>query len=99
MNNKANKRDATSVIAQAVKDGTLTVDQINEEVFSRELYIESEPDLIIRTSGEQRTSGFLLWQGSYAELYFTPTFWPDFSKEELLTALTSYATRDRRFGK
>ncbi len=57
-----------------------------------------DPDLIIRTSGEQRLSNFMLWQSAYAELYFTKTLWPDFSKEELLKAIDEYQTRDRRFG-
>lgn len=91
--------DATKKIAEAVKTGTLDVNAINEDVFRKELYIESEPDLIIRTSGEQRTSGFLLWQGSYAELFFTEKFWPEFEKEDLEEALTVYAKRERRFGK
>ncbi|HWR89685.1 MAG TPA: isoprenyl transferase [Dissulfurispiraceae bacterium] len=58
-----------------------------------------DPDLIIRTSGEQRLSNFLLWQSAYAEFYFTPTLWPDFTKEELLEAVLEYQMRDRRFGK
>jgi len=91
--------DATRKIATMVKDGKLTVDQINEDIFSKQLYIESEPDLIIRTSGEHRTSGFLLWQSSYAELYFCPKLWPEFEKEDLAQAIESYASRDRRFGK
>lgn len=58
-----------------------------------------DPDLIIRTSGEQRLSNFLLWQAAYAEFYFTPTLWPDFTKEELMEALHHYRMRERRFGK
>jgi undecaprenyl diphosphate synthase len=58
-----------------------------------------DPDLIIRTSGEQRISNFLLWQSAYSEFYFTPTLWPDFTKEELLDAIQDYRVRDRRFGK
>lgn len=91
--------DATKKIAEMVKEGKLNVDEINEEVFKKELYMESEPDLIIRTSGEQRTSGFLLWQGSYAELYFCPKLWPEFEKEDLLKAIEDYNSRERRFGK
>ncbi len=91
--------DATKKIATLVKEGKMSVDQINEETFSKGLYIESEPDLIIRTSGEHRTSGFLLWQGSYAELHFCPKFWPEFEKEDLEVALNDYANRERRFGK
>ena len=58
-----------------------------------------DPDLIIRTSGEQRISNYLLWQGAYSEFYFTDTLWPDFGREELDRALDSYASRDRRYGK
>jgi len=91
--------DATRKIAQLVKEGRLDVEQINEEVFAKQLYTESEPDLVIRTSGEQRTSGFMLWQASYAELYFCPKFWPEFDKEDLVAAIESYKSRERRFGK
>ena len=91
--------DATKKIAEKVKKGELNIDEINEEVFGKELYMESEPDLVIRTSGEQRISGFLLWQGSYAELYFCPKLWPEFEKEDLLKAIDDYNSRERRFGK
>lgn len=91
--------DATKKIAERIKKGELGVEDINEEVFSKNLYMDSEPDLIIRTSGEQRTSGFLLWQGSYAEFYFCEKLWPEFEKEDLVKAIESYNGRDRRFGK
>lgn len=91
--------DATKKVAALVKAGTLEVDAINEEVFAKQLYTESEPDLIIRTSGEQRTSGFMLWQGSYAELHFCPKLWPEFEKEDFLQAIADYGDRHRRFGK
>jgi tritrans,polycis-undecaprenyl-diphosphate synthase [geranylgeranyl-diphosphate specific] len=91
--------DATKKIAEKIKTGQLDISQINEEVFSKNLYIESEPDLIIRTSGEQRTSGFLLWQGSYAEFHFSPKLWPEFEKEDLVKAIQDYNKRERRFGK
>ncbi len=91
--------DATRRIAKKIKEGKLDVTKINEEVFSKELYIESEPDLIIRTSGEQRTSGFLLWQSSYAELYWCPKMWPEFEKEDLINAIEDYMLRERRFGR
>jgi tritrans,polycis-undecaprenyl-diphosphate synthase [geranylgeranyl-diphosphate specific] len=91
--------DATKRIAEKIKDGRLDVSKINEEVFSKELYLESEPDLIIRTSGEQRTSGFLIWQGSYAELYWCEKKWPEFEKEDLIAAIEDYMLRERRFGK
>ena len=91
--------DATKKIAALVKEGKLDVDKINEETFAKQLYTESEPDLVIRTSGEQRTSGFMIWQASYAELYFCPKFWPEFEKEDLVAAIESYKSRERRFGK
>lgn len=74
---------------------------ITEQEFSSYLYSESlpEPDLIIRTSGEQRISNFMLWQGAYSELYFTKTFWPDFDKNCLIQAIYDYQTRERRYGK
>jgi tritrans,polycis-undecaprenyl-diphosphate synthase [geranylgeranyl-diphosphate specific] len=91
--------DATKKIAEKIKKGELDVEDINEEVFGKELYMESEPDLVIRTSGEQRISGFLLWQGSYAEFYFCPKLWPEFEKEDLIKAIEDYNSRQRRFGK
>ena len=91
--------DATKKIAQQVKDGKLNIDEINEQVFSKNIYLESEPDLIIRTS-ERRLSGFLLWQGSYAEIQFLPeVLWPEFSKENFVQCLQDYSERQRRFGK
>ena len=74
--------------------------QLSEEGLSRYLYSAGipDPDLIIRPSGEQRLSNFLLWQAAYSELYFTDVLWPDFSKEELLRAIAVYQSRDRRFG-
>jgi len=93
--------DAVQSIAQAVNEGQLNVEDINEATISDALYTKGlpDPDLLIRTSGEQRISNFLLWQLSYAELYFTEKFWPDFSGEEFKSAITSYQTRDRRYGK
>lgn len=77
-----------------------TADDITEELISRHLYTAGcpDPDLIIRTSGELRTSNFLIWQAAYAEYYVTPVLWPDFNKEELIKALVDYSTRERRFG-
>ncbi len=91
--------DATKKIAEQVKKGKLDLNQINEETFSKDLYLESQPDLIIRTS-ESRLSGFLLWQGSYAELIFLPNkLWPEFEKKDLEECLEEYSRRQRRFGK
>ncbi len=84
-----------------VVEGKISVDEIDEEYFSSALYTADipDPDLIIRTSGEQRISNFLLWQIAYAEFYFTPVLWPDFSEEEMVKALQDFASRTRRFGK
>jgi undecaprenyl diphosphate synthase len=91
---------ATQRIAQAVKDGKLKINDINENLFANHLYTANLPelDLLIRPSGEMRVSNFLLWQLAYAELYVTPTFWPDFRKKDLLLALIAYQQRKRRFG-
>ena len=74
--------------------------EVTEELIGSYLYTTDcpDPDLIIRTSGEFRTSNFLLWQAAYAEYYVTPTYWPDFDKDELYEALLAYSQRDRRFG-
>ncbi len=78
----------------------LSTNEITEECISNLLDTAGipDPDLIIRTSGEQRLSNFLLWQSAYSEFYFTPTLWPDFTKEELLESIYEYQTRERRFG-
>ena len=73
---------------------------MSEELF--EHYLDTagmpDPDLVIRTSGEQRVSNFLLWQMAYSEFYFTPVLWPDYSKETMIEAIRAYSKRDRRFG-
>ncbi len=83
-----------------INDGELTLDGLTEQDFAEGLStrILPDPDLLIRTSGEQRMSNFLLWQLAYTELYFTDTLWPDFSKEDLYKSLDFYAARQRRFG-
>ncbi|SHI89937.1 undecaprenyl diphosphate synthase [Mesonia phycicola] len=88
-------------IAEKVKDGSIHVNDIDENTINNNLYTSNLPDvdLLIRTSGEERISNFLLWQIAYAELYFTPTLWPDFRKENLLEAVLNYQNRERRFGK
>ena len=91
--------DATRKIAEQVKNGKLDVDKINEEVFEKNPYSASEPDLIIRSSGEKRTSGFLIYQGAYAELIFIDKMWPEFEKEDFINAIKEYSNRERRFGK
>ena len=91
---------AARQVAEQVKAGKLRLSNLDEEVFSRFLYTEGQPhpDVLIRTSGEQRVSNFLLWQISYAELYLTPRLWPDFSKADFLDAIKDYQRRERRFG-
>lgn len=87
-------------LADEVAKGELTADDITESKISSALDTHDlpEPDLLIRTCNEQRISNFLLWQLAYTELYFTPTAWPDFSKEELEKAIEAYNRRDRRYG-
>ncbi len=91
-------------ILQAVKNIVANgenIEDLDDDLFSKYLFTAGspDPDLIIRTSGEFRISNFLIWQGAYAEWYFTPTYWPDFNKEELYQALLAYNERDRRYGK
>jgi len=92
--------EAARQLAGRVSRGELGADQITEEAFSQALYTAgmSDPDLLIRTAGEQRVSNFLLWQISYAEFYFSPVCWPDFRRPQLEEALLAYTQRERRFG-
>ncbi len=91
---------AVRKLADRVKDGTLASEEITQERLGNALDTAGipEPDLLIRTCGEQRISNFLLWQLAYTEFYFTPVAWPDFSKEELEKAVDAYNKRDRRYG-
>ncbi|WP_370392527.1 isoprenyl transferase [uncultured Winogradskyella sp.] len=84
-----------------VKNNIISPESIDESIINKHLYTQNLPDvdLLIRTSGEQRISNFLLWQIAYAELYFTDILWPDFKKENLYKALITYQNRERRFGK
>lgn len=91
--------DATKKIALLVKEGKLSPESIDEKIIEEHLYLKSKPDLIIRTSGEQRISGFLLWQASYAEFYFSKKMWPEFGINDFLDAIKEYSERQRRFGK
>lgn len=93
--------NAAQKIAQKVADRTINPDQVDEELFSGMLETANmpDPDLLIRTSGELRVSNFLLWQLAYAELYFTPVYWPDFRKQHFFQAIIDYQRRERRFGK
>ena len=91
----------TRQIAQEVKDGTLNVDDINEDTINDRLWTNfmPDPELLIRTGGELRISNYLLWQIAYSELYFCDTYWPDFMEDDLHQAIASYQSRQRRFGK
>ena len=91
---------ATKEIAEMVKNGEIQSEDINEKVISDHLYTAGmpDPDLLIRTSGEERTSGFLLWQMSYTEFLFVEKYWPDFSEEDLDNAIVEYQKRNRKFG-
>ena len=93
--------DAVKTIAAEVADGKLPLDNIDEDLFGKYLYTQGipDPDLIIRTSGEERLSGFLLWQSAYSELYFTEVFWPAFRRIDFWRAIRIYQQRERRFGR
>jgi undecaprenyl diphosphate synthase len=84
------------MISDEVKPEEITEELVNQYLFTVGV---PDPDLIIRTSGELRGSNFLIWQGAYSEWYFTPTYWPDFDKEELNRALEEFRNRERRYGR
>jgi tritrans,polycis-undecaprenyl-diphosphate synthase [geranylgeranyl-diphosphate specific] len=94
--------NATKTIAEKVKIGEIKIDEIDEKTFEKYLYTahmpNQEPDLIVRTSGEERLSGFLLWQSAYSELAFLDVYWPDFRLIDLLRAMRTFQIRKRRFG-
>ncbi len=92
---------AAKKIARLVQNGSLQLEDVDCGVFSSQLYTAGmpEPDLLIRTSGEQRISNYLLWQLAYSEMYFSPTLWPDFSKAELEEIVKEFNSRERRYGK
>jgi undecaprenyl diphosphate synthase len=91
---------AARQVAEKVATGVLTPSDITENILAQHMTMSDLPnvDLLIRTSGECRISNFMLWQLAYAELYFTPTFWPDFNEESLIEAMTWFVNRERRFG-
>lgn len=93
--------EAVKNIARDILNGHLRIEDIQKDVISQYLTTEGipDPELLIRTSGENRISNFLLWQIAYAELYFTPVLWPDFRKEDLFKAICNFQSRERRFGK
>ncbi len=91
---------ATRNLVEDIRSGRIDPDEISEVLFEARLATSQLPplDLLIRTSGEFRLSNFLLWQAAYAELYFTPRMWPEFRREQLLAAIASFQSRERRFG-
>lgn len=95
--------DAAKTIAAKVKNGELRIDDVTESTFEKYLYTshmnKADPDMIIRTSGEERLSGFLLWQSAYSELLFLDVYWPDFRFIDLLRAIRTFQNRKRRYGK
>jgi tritrans,polycis-undecaprenyl-diphosphate synthase [geranylgeranyl-diphosphate specific] len=95
--------DSVKKIANYVKEGKLDPDEITQKTIEQSLYTSHlenpEPDLVIRTSGEERLSGFLLWQSAYSELVFQDEYWPDFRKIDLMRAIRTYQRRSRRFGR
>ncbi|MBN1179482.1 MAG: isoprenyl transferase [Anaerolineae bacterium] len=97
--NYGGRKELVDAVRAIVADG-VAPEAIDEALIDRYLYTAGLPDadLIIRTSGEMRVSNFLIWQGAYAEYYVTPTFWPDFDKDELYKALVAFDRRERRFG-
>ena len=92
---------AVQHIAAEAKAGNIDPETIDEKIFEKYLYTNDlpDPDLLIRTSGEYRISNYLLWQIAYAELYYSDTMWPNFTRKDLYNAITSYQQRERRFGK
>ena len=95
--------DAIKKIGRQIKDGVIDADDISKEVIESNLYTshlpQSSPDMILRTSGEKRMSGFLLWQSAYSELVFLDIFWPEFRKIDLMRAIRTFQKRKRRIGK
>ncbi len=93
--------DATQAIAKKVQEGSLKAENINEAVFSDHLYTHGipDPEMLIRTSGEQRISNYMLWQLAYTELFFLPIMWPEFTREHLFECIYLFQNRERRFGK
>src|SRR6266852_3146458 len=97
--NYGGRAEIVDAVRQLIRD-KIAADSVDEDTIARYLYTagQPDPDLIIRTAGEMRLSNFLIWQSAYAEYYSTPTFWPDFDRDELRLALATYARRQRRFG-
>jgi undecaprenyl diphosphate synthase len=98
--NYGGRDEIVCAIRGMIEDG-IQADQVTDKLVDQYLFTAGipDPDLIVRTSGEMRISNFLIWQAAYAEWYVTPTYWPDFDKEELRKAIVAFGERDRRFGK
>jgi undecaprenyl diphosphate synthase len=97
--NYGGRAEILHAVRQMMQDG-IKPDDVNEELFNRYLFTAGlpDPDIIVRTSGEQRISNFLIWQAAYSEYYQTPVYWPDFGRAELYETLVAYTQRDRRYG-
>jgi len=98
--NYGGRDEIVCAIQKMMREG-VSPEEVTDELVSRHMFTAGvpDPDLVIRTSGELRISNFLIWQAAYSEWYITPTYWPDFGKDEYRRALEAYATRDRRYGK
>ncbi len=90
--------DAAKKLVYKVVDNSIDPEDIDEEMFSENLYMKDEPDIIIRTGGDKRVSNFLIYQGAYSELFFLEKLWPEFEKEDLIKVIEEYKKRERRFG-
>lgn len=91
--------DMAKALAKEVKEGKLSLDEIDEKVVGEHMYLDSDPDIVIRTGGERRVSNFMLWQANYSEWFFLDKMWPELGKEDLAEAISEYKKRERRFGK
>ena len=91
--------DASKKLAQDVKDGKVSPENISEDMLDTYMYLDDKPDIIIRTGGDHRTSNFLSWQSAYSEWFFVDKMWPEFEEEDFKAVLDDFKSRDRRFGK
>jgi tritrans,polycis-undecaprenyl-diphosphate synthase [geranylgeranyl-diphosphate specific] len=91
--------DAIKKIGRAIEAGEITDAEINEELVNKNVYMPDQPDFIIRTGGDHRTSNFLIWQSWYSEWFFLEKTWPEFEKEDLIACMSEFMQRERRFGK
>lgn len=93
------RQEIVDAFKKIIKKGTLNPNKINEELISKNLYLQSEPDMVIRPGGEIRTSNFLTWQSIYSEWIFIPKLWPEFTKKDLIKCIEEFGKRERRFGR